>query len=197
MLTAAADIVRLSLVAAAGAFLVAGDGAAALKCLLVLAPALAARLARVPPGFDLIFTLALAGEAIATGAYDWIDWPDEASHLVIPFLSAPIVYQILVELSATSPPDGARGPRPYVGAGIVTGVGVLAVGALWELVEWGADRGLGTDYSQGYEDTLSDLRADALAAVLGGVLVAAWLHRRRERAERSAASPHVNYQEAA
>ena len=165
----------------------------------MLVPAAAARLARVPPGFDLVFTLALAGEAIVSGltGYGRIEWPDEASHLVIPFLSAPIVYQILVELSATSPPDGAAGARAYVGAGIVTSAGVLALGAVWELVEWGADRGLGTDYSQGYEDTLSDLRADALAAALGGVLVAAWLHRQRRRAERSAASRHLNYQEAA
>lgn len=165
----------------------------------MLAPAATARLARVPPGFDLVFTLALAGEAIVSGltGYGWIEWPDEASHLVIPLLSAPVVYHLLVRLSATSPPEASAGARAYLGAGIATGAGVLALGALWELVEWGADRGLGTGYSQGYEDTLSDLRADALAAALGGVLVAAWLRRQRKRAERSAASPHLNYQEAA
>jgi uncharacterized membrane protein YjdF len=179
--------------------LAGGDEAAALKCLLVLVPAVAARLTPVPTGFDLVFTLALACEAIVSGltGYGWIEWPDEASHLVIPLLSAPVVYHLLVRLSATSPPDAAAGAQAHVGAGIVTSAGVLALGALWELVEWGADRGLGTDYSQGYEDTLSDLRADALAAALGGVLVAAWLRRQRKRAERSAASPQLNYQEAA
>jgi uncharacterized membrane protein YjdF len=152
-----------------------------LKCLLVLAPAVAGRLARVPPVFDLLFTLALAGEAIGTGlgAHGSISWPDEASHLVIPLLSAPIVYQILVGLTATSPPE--RGDlRAYVGAGIVTGIGVLALGAVWELVEWGADGTLGTDYSQGYRDTLSDLLADAIAAALAGVLVAGCRLRYRE-----------------
>jgi uncharacterized membrane protein YjdF len=169
-----------------------------LKCLLVLAPAVAARLARVPPILDLLFTLALAGDALGTGfgTFDWIGWPDEASHLVIPFLSAPIVYRLLVRVSATYPPEGAIGALPYVGAGVITGIGVLALGAMWELVEWGADRTLATDYSQGYVDTLSDLLADSIAAVLGGVLVAAWFHGRRRRAERAPAGPRLEYRQA-
>ena len=174
---AAADLARIALFAAAGVFLAGGDDAAALKCLLVLAPALAARLARVAPVFDLLFALALALEALASGlgGYDWIGWSDEASHLVIPLLSAPVVYGVLARLRATAPLPSGAGAREYAGAGIAGAVGVLALGALWELVEWGADRALGTDYSQGYEDTLSDLRADAIAAALGGLLVAGWL----------------------
>jgi uncharacterized membrane protein YjdF len=146
----------------------------------VLVPAAVSRLARVQPVFDLLFTIALAGEAIGSGlgAYESIRWPDEASHFVIPLLSAPIVYQVLVGLGAVTPPDPR--PRAYAGAGIVTGLGVLALGAVWELVEWGADGAFGTDYSQGYEDTLSDLLADAVAAVLGGVLVAGARLRQRE-----------------
>ena len=75
-LTLLADIIRIGLVVSAGAFFAEGDEAAALKCLLVLAPAVAARLARVPPIVDLVFTLALAGDALGTGfgTFDWIGW---------------------------------------------------------------------------------------------------------------------------
>ena len=64
---ALADLARIALLVSAGAFLADGDEAGALKCLLVLAPAVAARLARVPAVFDVLFTLALAVEAIGTG----------------------------------------------------------------------------------------------------------------------------------
>ena len=179
---ALADLARIALLVSAGAFLADGDEAGALKCLLVLAPAVAARLARVPAVFDVLLTLALAVEAIGTGlgVGGWLGLGDGASHLVIPLLCAPVVYQVLVRLSATSPPEGVSLARACVGAGIVSAVGVLALGAVWELVEWGADRGLGTHYSEGYEDTLSDLLADAVAAALGGVLVGVWLWTRAD-----------------
>jgi hypothetical protein len=172
-----ADIVRVALAISGGAFLAAGEASDALKALLVLGAALPGRLARVEPAFDLLFTLALAAEAIGTGlgALDSIGWGDDESHLVIPFLSAPIVYQVLVRLSAAPPLELARVRHPFVGVAVLTGVGVLALGAVWELVEWGADGSFGTDYSVGYTDTLSDLLADGVAAAAGGVLVALWL----------------------
>ena len=82
---------------AAAAFLAAGEGSAALKCVLVLTPALCARAAGAPAGFDLAFTAVLAVEAIGTGtgAYEWIGWGDSTSHLVIPFLCAPVAYDVL------------------------------------------------------------------------------------------------------
>jgi hypothetical protein len=168
-----ADALRVVLVGAAGAFLVAGDDAEALKALLVLAPSLAGRLVQVQPVFDVLFTLALAAEAIATGIGmdDGVLWDDTASHLLIPLLSAPVVYRVLAAASA-APTAGSTAPRPLLGAGVATAVGVLALGAAWELVEWGADHAFGTDYSQGHSDTLSDLLADAIAAIAGGLLVA-------------------------
>jgi GT2 family glycosyltransferase len=190
-LTLVADIVRVCLVVSAGAFFAVGDDAGGLKAVLVLAPALTGRLARVAPAFDLLFTLALAAEAIGSGlgALDPIGWGDTESHLVIPFLSAPILYQVLVRLSAIPPLDVAPVAHPWVGAAVVTCIGVLALGALWELVEWGADGAFGTDYSEGYVDTLSDLLADAIAAAAGGVLVALWLSSKTSRGNEVGAPP--------
>ena len=172
-------MLRIALVVFAAVLLADGDEAGALKCLLVLAPAVAARLVRVAPALDLLLTLALAGEAGGTllGG-GWLGLGDGVSHLLVPLLCAPVVYQLLVGLSAAFPPEGAPVARRLAGAGIVSAAGVLALGAVWELVEWGADRAFGTDYSQGYTDTLSDLLADTVAAALGGILVALWLRRR-------------------
>jgi hypothetical protein len=168
---ALADMVRVGIAGIAVGFLVAGDESAALKALLVLAPTIASRLVRPPAAFDLLFAVILAVEALGTGVglYDRVGWPDGGSHLLIPFVSAPIVYQAFVRLHATTPPEE---PRAATGTGVVVAAGVLALGALWELVEWGADDLFRTNYSQGYADTLSDLLADAVAASAGGVAVA-------------------------
>ena len=176
-LTRAADIVRAGLVCAAAAFFATGDGSAALKALLVLAPALAARVARVPPAFELVFTLALAAEAIGTklGAYDSVSWGDTLSHTALPFLSGPVVYGILARLGVASEPGTARGTRALLRGATVTAVGILALGVVWEVVEWAADSALGTDYSRGYGDTRADLTGDAIGAVASGALVAGWL----------------------
>jgi hypothetical protein len=176
-LTRAADIVRAGLVCAAAAFFATGDGSAALKALLVLAPALAARVARVPPAFELVFTLALAAEAIGTklGAYDSVSWGDTLSHTALPFLSGPVVYGILARLGVANEPGTARGTRALLRGATVTAVGILALGVVWEVVEWAADSALGTDYSRGYGDTRADLTGDAIGAVASGALVAGWL----------------------
>jgi hypothetical protein len=170
-LTALADMVRIGIGAIAAGFLATGDESAALKALLVFVPAIASRVVRPPAALDLLFAVTLAVEALGTGLglYYQVGWPNGGSHLLIPFVSAPIVYQAFVRLRAVTAPGEARAAT---GTGLVVAAGVLALGALWELVEWGADSLFGTDYSQGYTDTLSDLFADAVAASAGGVAVA-------------------------
>ena len=164
---AAADAVRAALVCAAPALLIAGDGAVAAKFVLVLPATFAARLLGVHPGLDLAFALALAGEAVgsALAAHELIGWDDRASHLVLPLLCGLVVYAALRRAPA---------PRGPVGVGALTGFAVVVVAALWELVEWGADAALGTNFSMGREDTVGDLSADAVAAVGAGTAALLW-----------------------
>lgn len=177
-LARAADVVRLAILCSAAIWLVGDDGSAALKALLVLPAALLGRVAPVTPAFDLLFASALAAEVTGTGlgAYDSITWGDTLSHVLLPLLSAPILYAALVRLGAVTNHSAEPSATVLVGAVVVTAACVLAVGALWELVEWAADSAFGTEYSQGYGDTLGDLLADAIAAIGGGALVAFWLH---------------------
>jgi hypothetical protein len=174
-LTRSADAVRVGLLGAAVGFMVADEKALAIKTLLVLPAAAAGRLLPVHPVFDLIFALALAGEIVATalGTYDAIGSGDTLSHLGLPLLSAPILCAALVQVSG---PSGRALARP-VGAGLATATAVLGLGIAWELVEWASDVIFGTAFSQGREDTIVDLLNDAIAAAVGGALVALWLWR--------------------
>ena len=155
-----ADLVRVAILGSAVVFVATGDGASALMALLVLVPSVVARWARVNPILDLVFALALGAQAVGRP----FEGGDTLPHLVLPLLSGPVLYVALVRL-------GIVPRRP----GVTTFVGVLALGAAWELVEWLADTALGTDYSQGYADTASDLFNDAIAAAASGVLVSVWV----------------------
>jgi hypothetical protein len=163
--------VRVGIVCGSAAFLAAGDGPAALKALLVMPAALAPRLVRVHPVLDLVFVLALAAESIGRGVVGYYRG-DALSHIVLPLLSGPILYTGLVRIGVLLQ---SSAPPRFLGVGIVTAATVLAVGAVWELVEWAADGAFGTNYSQGYRDTITDLLRDAIASVGSGVLVAVWL----------------------
>lgn len=172
----AADLVRAAIVCAALLFLIGGDSSAGLKALLVLPPAFAGRFVPVHPAFDLIFALALLVELVATslGAYDSISWGDGLSHIVLPLLSGPILYAGIVRVGGG---DAARAPTApsLLGPALATATAVLFLGVIWEVVEWTVDAAFGTDFSQSRDDTLDDLRNDAIAAVGSGALVAAWL----------------------
>jgi hypothetical protein len=177
LLRRAADVVRVAIASAAAFFLIAGDMSSGLKALLVLPPAFAGRLVAVYPAFDLIFALALLTEVVATslGAYDSISWGDGLSHVVLPLLSGPILYAGILHVRRGAEAEGTAAPRSLLGAGLVTATAVVCLGVVWELVEWVVDAVFGTDFSQGTDDTLDDLRNDAFAAAASGGLVAAWL----------------------
>jgi hypothetical protein len=165
--TRLADLVRAGLVCAAASFCVAGDDAVAVKVALLLPATLASRLLGVSPLLDLMFTLALAAEAAgsALATHGLIGWDDRISHLVLPLLSGSVVYGAL---------QRTRGPHRPVVVGLITGTAVLAIAAVWEVVEWGVDAAVGTNFSMGSDDTRGDLSADALAAAGAGAAAVLW-----------------------
>jgi hypothetical protein len=64
----------------------------------------------------------------------------------------------------------------------------IALGAIWELVEWQSDMLFGTDMSLGYSDTLGDMVCDVIGGFAGAVLVVLVLTRRRAQANARAAA---------
>jgi len=61
-----------------------------------------------------------------------------------------------------------------VGIFLVTLALGLAIGAVWEVIEWSSDRFLGSQLSLSNDDTVGDLIADGSGALLGAALLVAW-----------------------
>lgn len=80
---------------------------------------------------------------------------------------------------------GGRGHDALLVA-VIASVG-LAIGALWEVAEWGFDRIAPGDVIKGKFDTVIDIIMDTLGAVLAGVASLSFL--RPERARRTASPP--------
>ena len=170
------DVLRLGLVLATGAALLVGDGGAALALGFVAALALLARAVNLPRAYDfgfvLVLTLHAAGEAL--GWYDSLGWFDRIVHVVLPCLVAPVLYIGLARLEVLPDPRDDTNVRHYTGIAIVAFCLGMAVGGLWEIVEFASDGVLDTALSEGNPDTVGDLVADAVGSLLGASLLVAW-----------------------
>lgn len=173
------DLLRASLLVGAVAFFCAGDstGAAMLGALGVIT--VLARLVNLPRVYDLSFCLAMAvqGWGEALGAFDSVPWFDNLVHVTLPMLTAPVLYIALARLEVLPDPRDDTSTRHYVGIFVVTLALGLAVGAVWEIVEWASDSTLGSDLQLGNEDTVTDLLADTTGSLIGAALLVLWTTR--------------------
>ncbi len=170
------DLLRAIPAAGAAAFALGGDGraaailaAAAVACLLVR-PVLLPRL------YDLSIVLAanLQGWGEALGLYDSVTWFDNVVHFTVPLLGAPVVYIVLARLDVVPDPRQETHGRHYAGMFVITLAVGLAIGAVWEMVEYASDGTLGTELQLGNADTVGDLFADGLGALCGAILLVVW-----------------------
>lgn len=170
------DVLRLALVVATVVALVVGDAGAALALGFATVLALLARVVNLPRpydfGFVVVLTLHAAGEAL--GWYDSLEWFDRVVHVVLPCLVAPVLYIGLARLDVLPDPRDETNVRHYTGMAIVAFCLGMAVGGLWEIVEFTSDGMLDTQLSEGNSDTVGDLVADAVGALLGALLLVAW-----------------------
>jgi hypothetical protein len=170
------DVLRGLLVVGAGAFALACDGRGALLLGLAAAVAWAVRPVLLPRVYDLALVLALTlqawGEAL--GLYDSITWFDNVVHFSLPFFGAPTLYIVLARLDVVPDPKDETYMRHYVGIAIVTFALGVALGGLWEIVEWTSDNTLGSSLQIDNDDTVGDLIADSLGALCGSALLVCW-----------------------
>ena len=170
------DVLRLGLVLATGAALLVGDGGAALALGFVAALALLARAVNLPRAYDfgfvLVLTLHAAGEAL--GWYDSLEWFDRIVHVVLPCLVAPVLYIGLARLEVLPDPRDDTNVRHYTGIAVVAFCLGMAVGGLWEIVEFASDGVLDTALSEGNPDTVGDLVPHPGGSLLGASLLVAW-----------------------
>jgi uncharacterized membrane protein YjdF len=131
----------------------------------------------LPRPFDLAFILAmtLTGWGEALRLYDRFGDYDVVVHFLVPLFGAPCVYIALARLDTLPDLADAYGShRHLAGIFLVTFALGLAIGALWEILEWISDHTLGSNLQEGQDDTIGDLVADATGALGGGFFILAW-----------------------
>jgi len=170
------DVLRALLLAGAAGFALAGDSNGALLLGGAGAIAWLVRPVMLPRVYDLALVLALTlqawGEAL--GLYDSIAWFDNVVHFTLPFFGAPTLYIVLARLDVVPDPRDDTTGRHYAGMAIVAFALGVALGGLWEIVEWSSDNTFGSSLQLGNDDTVGDLIADSLGALCGAALLVCW-----------------------
>jgi hypothetical protein len=162
------DLLRGAFVAGAIAFALLGRGGA-VNLAVVTAAVLAVRPLNLPRPYDLSFIVAMAlvgwGEALRL--YDRFAYYDVVVHVLVPLLGAPCVYIALARLDVLSDPRDHDNRHQYFGLFVVTLALGLALGAVWEILEWISDHVFGSQLQLGQNDTIGDLVADGTGALAG------------------------------
>ncbi|MDF9874732.1 hypothetical protein [Cellulosimicrobium cellulans] len=172
------DVVR----AAAAASLVVAvglDGVAVALFLLVLGGTMVPRALGVTAPLDVAYGVTLLASAWAAQLewYRAVPWLDLPVHAACTGLVAAVAYVALLRTGLLADPGTLRPGRARAGTlVVVSGLGaVLAV--LWELGEWAGYTYLDDRIGVGYGDTVTDLAAGLLGAVVVGLLLPGTLRR--------------------
>jgi hypothetical protein len=170
------DVLRLVFLAGSAWFAVTGDVKGVGNLLVGGVALLVARVVELPRLYDLAFTIAmiLTGWGEALGLYDAISWYDNLVHFSVPLLGAPVCYIGLARLEVLPDPRDDTGLRREAGIFVVTLSLGLAIGAVWEILEWASDSVFGSSLQLGNADTVGDLIADGLGSLVGGALLVCW-----------------------
>ncbi len=169
-----ADVLR---VAGAGSLVWAaagGEWVNAALFALVLGGLMLPRIVPTRPVVDLTYgaTLLFAAWSAVEDLYVRYDELDKVVHTIACGLVAAVVHRLLVTASVL-PPTTDRSLR-RAGTGVVVTVWALglALGTLWEAGEWFGHTHLDQRIQVGYSDTVGDLMADCLGALVAGLVVA-------------------------
>jgi len=113
-----------------------------------------------------MFLLHVLGHAV--GLYERFAYYDKGLHFLEPFVAALVIYALS---QATDWIWQWRRVTPLE-VGIYCFSMVVAIGALWELMEFGMDQLFGTEEQNGNTDTMIDILMDVTGAFLGALAAA-------------------------
>ncbi|WP_144761080.1 hypothetical protein [Curtobacterium sp. 9128] len=121
------------------------------------------------PGFDVVLCalVFVAGWSSVLEWYTTVFGWDKIVHLLLLGALSALVGVIGADLGVL--PDARSVHR--VTAVVVCGVVGLAIGGLWEMFEWAGHTYLDASIYVGYDDTIGDLAADTLGAVVAGFVL--------------------------
>ena len=183
-----ADAVRLAcLFSLAAAVLWYGPVDVALF-LLVLMGTLISRSLDISRLLDGLYglTLLTAAWSSVLDLYARIGWWDLPVHFAATGVIAAVTYFLLSRLGAVPVPGGRSSPPAarFALPVLVLALG-LALSVLWELGEWWGHTFVDGTINVGYQDTMGDLAAGGLGALLAGIAVGL----AARRAERATGAP--------
>jgi hypothetical protein len=170
------DLLRLAFFAGAAIFALFGDVGGVANLLVGGIALVVARLVNLPRLYDLGFTVVMifTGFGEALGLYDAWKGYDNLVHFLAPMLSCQVAYIALARLEVLPDPRDDTSTAHYVGIFVVTFALGMAIGGLWEIVEWSSDNLLGSNLQLDNDDTVGDLIADALGSAVGGAGLVLW-----------------------
>ncbi len=164
------DVLRIVLAASVPLAWAVAGGPAAAAMLLALGGAMALRFARMPLVTDLLGQLVLLAGAwfAALGTFEVVPGLDTLSHFASGAVLALLSRELLLQLRLLSNAPGRRAATARV---LHTSTAVLLLGFVWELGEWAGHALITRDIRVGYEDTMLDLAADLVGAVVAAAAV--------------------------
>ncbi|WP_341393289.1 hypothetical protein [Arthrobacter sp. G119Y2] len=143
--------------------------------LLVLMGILISRCLDISRVFDGIYGLTLLAAAWSSvlNLYARVSWWDLPVHFAATGVIAAMTYLLLARLGAVPAPAPSPVPGRSLALRIAVPVLVLALGlavsVLWELGEWWGNAFVDGSINVGYQDTMGDLAAGGLGALLAGL----------------------------
>jgi hypothetical protein len=160
----------------------AGDAVALVATFAVLQ---APRFLRLPVLFDVAFLVAWTLQELGQVAGFWgrFPWWDTLVHTALPAVLAPTGVILLIRAGAL--PDVLRPVTRIQTIGAVMLVFLVAggFGSVYEIYEWSSDSHLGTHYQPDNNDTMTDMTANVIGGLAGGILLVAAARRRRREEE--------------
>jgi hypothetical protein len=142
--------------------------------MLVLGGSVLPRALAAPAALDLSFcaTVLVAAWAAELDWYLAVGWLDVVVHAAATGLVAAVAHLSMVRVGAAAGPDGSGLRRARVGSAVVTTALGVTVATVWEFLEWFGHAHLDDRIQVGYTDTLGDLGAGSVGALVAGVLLA-------------------------
>ena len=124
-------------------------------------------------GFDIVYGVVILTAAWSNvlGLYETIPGWDIALHFVCTGVIASMTYLVLAEFRVV--PSRANRGFSRRTAIVTTATAGLAVSALWEMVEWFGHTFISKEIYVAYDDTIGDMAAGGVGALIAGIVVAA------------------------
>jgi hypothetical protein len=177
----ALGVLRLAFLVWAGVELAQGHTGDAVALVVTFAVLHVPRLLRLPLVFDAAFLIVWTLQELGQVAGFWgrFEWWDTLVHGAMPAVLAPTAFLLLVRVGVLPDLFAARGARATIGAVMVVFLIAAGFGSVYEIYEWFADVHFGMHYQPDNTDTMTDITANAIGGLVGGLWLAAWARHAR------------------